>query len=74
MTRRAEPRIIDPATHPRRYASIRVAAVYLEVDEKTLRKFMDTGLLAFMQFGERRKIAISELVDFERRQHVARAS
>lgn len=70
VRRRVEPRIVDPATHPKRYVSPRVAAIYLEVDEKTLRKYLRSGLLAFSQFGDRRRIEVTELVAFEQRQRV----
>lgn len=67
-----EPRIVDPSTHVRRYVSVRVAADYLEIDRKTMAKYLDGRLLTFVQFGRRRKIAVEELVDFERRQRVQR--
>jgi excisionase family DNA binding protein len=65
--RRAEPRIVDPATHPRRYVSLRVAAAYLEVNEKTLAKYLASGQIAFTQFGSRRKLRVDDLVAFEQR-------
>lgn len=65
--RRAEPRIVDPATHPRRYVSPRVAAIWLEVDEKTLRKYLSAGLIPYMQVMSRRRIEVSALVEFEKR-------
>lgn len=67
--RRAEPRISNPENHPRRYVSLTVAAEYLEIDRKTLRKYLAAGLLAYEQRGSRVKLAVSELVAFERRQH-----
>lgn len=69
-SRRPEPRIVDPETHPRRYVSLVVAAEYLEVHRTTLGKWLDAGLLAFKQFGRRRKVEVSELTAFEARQHV----
>jgi len=66
--RAREPRITDPATHPRRYVSLVVAAAYLEVDRKTLNKYLDAGLLAYRQDGGRRKIAVAELVAYDARQ------
>lgn len=69
LSRRAEPRIDDPATHPRRYVSLVVAAEYLEINRKTLNAFMAEGLIAYEQRGARRKIAVQELIDFERREH-----
>lgn len=68
MRRRTEPRIVDPATHPRRYVCLRVAAAYLEVDRRTLNKYLDSGLLDATWFERRRKIAVTELLAFERRQ------
>lgn len=65
MRRRPAPRIVDPQTHPRRYVSLRVAAIYLEVDPRTLDKYLQAGALAFNQFGQRRKIAVADLVAFE---------
>lgn len=70
--RRAEPRIVDPATHPRRYVSLRVAAEYLEVSRYALHNYLDERLLEFSIFGHRRKIAVADLVAFERRQRVGR--
>jgi excisionase family DNA binding protein len=71
VTRR-EPRIVDPATHPRRYVSLRVAAIYLEVDRRTLNKWIDERLIIATQFGRRRKIATQEIVAFEQRQQLGR--
>lgn len=70
--RRAEPWIVDPATHPRRYVSLRVAARYLESDRRTLNKFLDEGLLQPTWFGKRRKVEVVELVAFEQRQRGGR--
>ena len=70
MRQRAkEPRIVNPQTHPRRYVSLAVAADFLEVDRQTLNKWLTAGLLAYQDYGTRRKIAVSELVAFEQRQH-----
>ncbi len=65
MSRRQEPRIVAPATHPRRYVSLRVAAIYLELDPRTLGKYLESGTLAYSEFGKRRKIAIADIVVFE---------
>ena len=70
--RRAEPRIVDPATHPRRYVSLVVAAEYLEVNRRTLHNYLDERLLEFTEFGHRRKVEVADLVAFERRQRVGR--
>lgn len=56
---------MDPATHPRRYVGLRVAATWLGIDPRTLGKFLDAHLLPFHQFAGRRKIAVIDLVAFE---------
>lgn len=66
--RRPEAWIVDPATHPRRYVSLRVAARYLELERRTLNKILECGLLTAVRFGERRKIAVEELTAYERRE------
>lgn len=66
--RQREPRIQDLATHPRRSVSLRVAARYLDIDVRTLRKYLDSGLLDYVTRGERRKIEITALAAFEERQ------
>lgn len=70
--RQKEPRIVDPETYPRRFVSLRVAAIYLEIDVKTLDKFLAAGLLEYVRYGSRRKVAVSELVAFQERQRVQR--
>lgn len=71
-SRRAEPRIFDAATHPRRWVSLIVAAEFLEVDRKTLGIYLADRRLEFQWFGRRRKIAVAELVAFLERQKVER--
>lgn len=73
MSARRESRIVDPATHPRRYVSLRVAAAWLEIDPRTLNKYLDSGLLEFEWFDRRRRIAVAELVAYERRRRSRRA-
>lgn len=72
VARKADKRITDPATHPRRYVSLVVAADYLEVDRKTLNTYLDAGLLPFTLFKSRRRILVTDLVAFEDRQRVGR--
>lgn len=74
MSRHAEPRIVDVATHPKKTVSLRVAARYLEVDEKTLNKYLDSGLLGYVWRGQRRKIETTELAAYEARQRVSRTT
>lgn len=71
-SRRAELRISDPSTHPRRYVSLQVAAEYLEVHPMTLRKYLSEGLLDYSWFGCRRKVEVLELQAFEQRHRVKR--
>lgn len=73
MKRKGEPRIVDPATHPKRYVSLKIAALYLEIDEKTLYKLLDNGLIEYVVIGRLRKIEPCELVAYETRQRVRRA-
>lgn len=67
--RRPEPRIVDPATHPRKLVSLVVAAAFLECDRRTLNKYIKLGMLAYEDRATRRKIAVAELVAFQQRQH-----
>lgn len=70
--RRPEPRIQDPATHPRQYVSLAVAADFLEIDRKTLNIYLLDRTLAFQQLPRRRRIEVAELVAFKERTTVAR--
>jgi hypothetical protein len=63
--RRSEPRIVDPATHPKRYVSVAVAAAWLEEDERWLRECIRQGLLEVSYRGRRIKIHIPDLLAFE---------
>jgi len=47
--------------------STRVAARWLELDEDTVRKFLDSGVLGYSTLGRRRRIEVVELVAFEQR-------
>jgi hypothetical protein len=69
VDRKADQRILDPATHPRRWVSLVVAAAYLEVDRRTLRKYLAEGLIAYEQRLSRRRVAVTELVAFAQRSH-----
>lgn len=71
-SRRAEPRITDPATHPRRYVSLVVAAAYLEMDRKTLLVYLADGKIEYVWSGKRRKIAVAEVLAFDERRRVQR--
>jgi excisionase family DNA binding protein len=64
--RRSEPRIVDPATHPRRTVCLRVAAEYLEIDERTLQTRIDDGKLKAFRDGRVCRIEVVELVAYLR--------
>ena len=68
------PRLVDPATYPRRYVTLQAAAAYLEVDRRTLHKYLDAQLLKCVTFRTRCRIAVADLVAFERRHRIRRRS
>lgn len=65
--------LTDPATDRRRYVSLNLVADYLGINEKTLYKILDSGLMAYVNIGQRRKIELRELMAYEERQTVRRA-
>lgn len=67
MKRRTESRIVDPAKHPTRYVSMVVAAEYLSITRKTLGEWLDEGRLRYYKFGARRRLLVTDLVEFERK-------
>lgn len=69
--RRAEPRIVDPATHPRREVGLRVAAEYLGLDERTVRARIEEGRLPAYRDGKVYSISIADLVQYDRRRRAA---
>jgi excisionase family DNA binding protein len=62
--RRAETRLTDPATHPRRTVCLRVAAEYLEMDERTLKARIDEGVLSGFRSGKVYRIDVTEVVRY----------
>lgn len=71
-SRRAEPRILDVLTDRRRYVGLRVTADYLNMDVRTLKKFLANKLLRAVPFGSRQRIEIKEIIAFEARQRAER--
>lgn len=68
MTRRhREPPLTSPATDPRRYVSMVVAAAYLNITRKTLGEWLDEGRLPHFNFGSRRRLLVSDIAAFERK-------
>jgi hypothetical protein len=65
--RRAEPRIVDPKTHPRQKVGLRVAALYLEIDERTLKARVDEGLIECEIDGRVYRFSLTVLVAYKHR-------
>jgi hypothetical protein len=63
--RRAEARITDPASHPRDHVSPTVAAEFLDMDDRAMKHFLDTGALRSFWRGRRRRIHLRDLVEFK---------
>lgn len=63
-TRRPEPRIQDPATHPRRVVCLRVAAAFLEINERTLRARIESGAIDARRDGKVYRISVDALVRY----------
>lgn len=63
-SRRPEPRIVDPSTHPRRLVCLRVAAAYLDLDERTLRARLESGAIEAQRDGKVYRIAVDALVRY----------
>lgn len=72
--RRPEPRIVDLATHPRTHVSIRVAADFLDLDERTVRARIDAGHLRASQDGRRVRIPLESLAEYAKARHVPRST
>jgi excisionase family DNA binding protein len=62
--RRKEPWIQNPATHPRRAVCLRVAAHFLDVDERTLRSRLESGALPATRDGKVYRISVDDLVRY----------
>ena len=66
--RTREPRILDPATHPREYVCLIVAAEFLELDLRTLRKRIQLGKFPVEWQDEKvYKIRLADLVAYKQR-------
>ena len=64
LGRYREPRIDNLETYPKKYACLRVAAEYLEIDIRTLDAWIDDGTIEAVPYGKHRRIAIEELRRF----------
>lgn len=65
--RRAEPRISDPATHPRSSVCLAVAAEFLHISARTVKARIDTGDLVAWNDGKVYRVMLSDLVAYQRR-------
>lgn len=64
-----EPLIEDPATHPTRTVCLRVAADFLEIDQRTLKKRIRDGIIEpEFQDGNIYRFDVDELVRHKRTQ------
>lgn len=69
--RTAEPRIVDPATHPRSSVCLTVAAEWLQIDERTVLARIEDGLLRGWKDGKAYRIDILDLVSYDQRRRHA---
>lgn len=60
--RTPEPRIIDPATHTRKWVNLTVAAEFLEMDRRALNAYLEDGKAVAEWKGRLRKMHIDEVV------------
>jgi excisionase family DNA binding protein len=64
--RRAEPRIVDPATHPRSSVCLAVAAEFLGLDVRTVRARIENGSLPAYRDDKVYRIALADLLAYDR--------
>jgi excisionase family DNA binding protein len=64
--RRAQPRIENLATHPRNVVCLRVAAEFLDLDERTVRARIENGELEAEQDGYVYRIPVAALAAYRR--------
>jgi excisionase family DNA binding protein len=64
--RRAEPRIIDPKSHPRSSVCLAVAADFLGIDERTLRARIEEGKLPVIRDGKIYRIALGDVIAYDK--------
>lgn len=68
VSRKPEPRIVDPDTHPRPFVSLTVAARFLDIDRRALIHFIAAGQIAAYAQGRMRKVRVADLVAFKSEQ------
>ena len=64
--KRAEPRILDPATHSRRRVCLAVAADYLCISERTVKARIESGVLPAYRDGKVYRIDIADLLAYDK--------
>ena len=65
--RRAEPRIVDPATHPRSEVGLTVAADFLKMSPRAVRARIEDGRLPAWHDEKVYAIAVTDLVTYRDR-------
>lgn len=70
-SRSPEPRIVDPATHPKSSVCLSVAAEFLELDERTVRARIESGELKALRDGKVYRIALSDLMAYDHLRRLA---
>lgn len=68
VSRKREPRIIDPAIHPRPLVNLAVAAAFLDVDRRALNHFIASGRIPAYASGRMRRVKVTDLVAFKAEQ------
>ncbi len=64
--RRPEPRVEDPATHPRKWVNLSRAAEFLNMDRRALNLYIADGSVRAEPWGRgRKKIHVDELARFK---------
>jgi excisionase family DNA binding protein len=69
--RTREQRIVDPATHPRSSVCLAVAAEFLGIDKRTLRKRIDLGQIAAWRDEKVYRINIADIVAYQASKQLA---
>ncbi len=70
-TRRPEPFIVDPSTHPRSSVCLTVAADFLGMDERTVRARIERGDLPAWKDGKVYRIALQDLLNYQEQRRLA---
>lgn len=68
---RAHQRIEDPATHHPRSVCLKVAAEFLGLDHRTLRKRIDLGQFPAWRDGKVYRINVEDLVEWNEQKRIA---